>query len=1251
LGGLNGVFKTKTPRTHLAPSIALNYEDAMKIGHVSKKFFAAASTEALDTFSHYMSYGLVIVKPAHVSPAQEAFLDAHRRTLSLDNKDLSNKVKSKGGKFEQLNKEIFIETARLFIIPRHYALCLYGPCILFPYKTKTVSIRNPAAFASASAPTPAPTPSRPLPPTVVTSAASSPKTPLHTTKIAPTPAPSYPQSPINFRIDGDYLTENAIAVEKFMSDVITPMEEAVDKANNSSSTSASKQFPPDGALSSSASAMDVDQSNAKKRKSASGGGDDEDYVDEVSDNDDEDDETVADSPSLPSSSPDDVVVTNLHRHLIMNNIGTAGEKASSKGVWIKTPQVVYPMDLFGTATNLSEKVLKNMPIMNDSMLTQPLKMSEEVDGVPLILRNFPVDQLSITAGVVLSWRNSLKFLKDAKSRTGLNWTSGVRPPLQTLPAVMVCLSCGMGKTITAIACWLLALCPIFDSYAGRDFNTCFGGGKNDEEEMELRRICSKEARRTLKAVFVVHGIDLMEQTAEVIQECVPDANIGWIQEKKRPKSLADYDIIMVSADTLAQQEFDEGYFDCVSILIVDESHQYLSSMFVKSLQKIPARLMLCLTATPREWALPYLLGPILAYPKRPYEPQYVNVVFYEAGNGRAIIKRVKNNDMPDLQAQLSWLVVDLARNAWIIHTNSTTTIIGKTDTHRASVELSMQVLKSTLYEVGQSATKTRLFKLDRSSSLWDALTYYTRRRELSSSTSPSPSSTTKPLPPPPQPILPTPGPVKAKPTSAASSAPNNASIASFFKSKSPETNTAPTKSTAPVVLDDGDFPQSSSFSSSNLFGSSLYEQQGAAHKSTQKGSEPRKSEVPNVDPAWSPALSPRKPIVFSDSVQHLIMLQHWQAQHWIDCCTTVPKEHLRIVRTSLRVLSVVDMRQIEGTPFADKLYFLGATSAAEEADPKKRTFQWSEDCAKSPTVAKPWSSKDITFGPAFWKRWFTAYPYSKFLAEECGLRKPTSDGKVAKNAPAWKKRKEAEDKRKKNAPFVTDNASNPYRQMFESSLADNNAPPIVHWSGVSAAADHEASLWMYRSSFFWTLIYGPLPRAEKEKKKVVVVKTEDTDGKGKKASKKTSAASEKKSGAGGWSRMVIVDNREPLPGVMATFGLLIGEYVAPPQVNVTCSRPHIKEALKTSFPFATHAIASTGIDDPRLCSKTDASHEKDDEQSDGRCKRYVRGKQPFLKNEFAESYSLYPTYTRAHAQVYKDERRTVNTYVIESVEP
>jgi len=201
---------------------------------------------------------------------------------------------------------------------------------------------------------------------------------------------------------------------------------------------------------------------------------------------------------------------------------------------------------------------------------------------------------------------------------------------------LICLGCGMGKTVVAI------------------------------------KIISMIRKKVL---IVVHKEFLLSQWVERINQFLPNASIGRIQQKKF--EVEGKDICIAMLQTLSMRKFPEGAFDCFGLTIVDESHHISSETFSQALPKIATKCTLGLTATPTradgltkvfEW----YLGKIAFKAKREDKQKtFVKILKYkstdehytkleEGFEGRIITSRMINN-VAEYKPRLNLMITEISK--------------------------------------------------------------------------------------------------------------------------------------------------------------------------------------------------------------------------------------------------------------------------------------------------------------------------------------------------------------------------------------------------------------------------------------------------------------------------------------------------------------------------------------------------------------------------------------------------------------
>lgn len=361
---------------------------------------------------------------------------------------------------------------------------------------------------------------------------------------------------------------------------------------------------------------------------------------------------------------------------------------------------------------------------------------------------------------------------------------------------------------------------------------------------------------------------------------------------------------------------------------------------------------------------------------------------------------------------------------------------------------------------------------------------------------------------------------------------------------------------------------------------------------------------------FTPTMPTREPIFFSTSIPHLVVQYLWQAQLYMDTViTNVPRKFLRLVRIGARQIAIVDIQPMLEHPeiYAPHWFRLDtgnppATSALPSLKtryqkPKEWEAAYLPQRPASPQALAQFFEHEHEFGHTFWYNWFAAYPHNDEW--KVRLRDPESYDKADFSKPKYKH------------PKMTAAAvgNDPRQQPFLAKMEHSNR--LIYWM------------------YYWLPIYGPLQGS-------------------------CFAPSENGSKTS-WRREILKpDVRPPLPGIIATFGLVIGkQYNIPAAIGIgssKISRAHEREALDSTFVFATDALASTGIDKPRKCSSFESMYILDNEQCDGRCLRLYENKQQvYLKNELIDPWSCYQQAAWVHRKLYLLENRKICYYRIEKL--
>jgi len=135
----------------------------------------------------------------------------------------------------------------------------------------------------------------------------------------------------------------------------------------------------------------------------------------------------------------------------------------------------------------------------------------------------------------------------------------------------------------------------------------------------------------LKTIVIVHKDFLMTQWRDRIQEFLPEARIGKIQQSTI--DIQDKDIVLAMVQSLSMKEYPKDTFSSFGLSIYDECHHLGAEVFHKSMVKVATKYTLGLSATPNrkdglrkvfEW----YIGPIV-YMTRDKNQDYIETRIYE----------------------------------------------------------------------------------------------------------------------------------------------------------------------------------------------------------------------------------------------------------------------------------------------------------------------------------------------------------------------------------------------------------------------------------------------------------------------------------------------------------------------------------------------------------------------------------------------------------------------------------------------
>ena len=104
-----------------------------------------------------------------------------------------------------------------------------------------------------------------------------------------------------------------------------------------------------------------------------------------------------------------------------------------------------------------------------------------------------------------------------------------------------------------------------------------------------------------KTLVVLHKDFLMTQWHDRIQQFLPEAKIGKIQQNTI--DIEDKDICLAMIQSISMKEYNPKVFDDFGLVIFDECHHTGAEVFSKCLPKVASKYMLGLSATPESWRL------------------------------------------------------------------------------------------------------------------------------------------------------------------------------------------------------------------------------------------------------------------------------------------------------------------------------------------------------------------------------------------------------------------------------------------------------------------------------------------------------------------------------------------------------------------------------------------------------------------------------------------------------------------------
>jgi superfamily II DNA or RNA helicase len=166
------------------------------------------------------------------------------------------------------------------------------------------------------------------------------------------------------------------------------------------------------------------------------------------------------------------------------------------------------------------------------------------------------------------------------------------------------------------------------------------------------------ARLGVKTLIIVHKEFLVNQWKERIQQFLPDAKIGTIQQNKM--DVIGKDICIGMLQSVSMKEYPDWVFEDFGFTILDECHHLGAEVFSRALPKINSKYMLGLSATPTRTdglnkVFEWYLGPYVFVVKEQNTRKVrVNMVYFNnpnplysgsesLPNGKPCLARMTNN--------------------------------------------------------------------------------------------------------------------------------------------------------------------------------------------------------------------------------------------------------------------------------------------------------------------------------------------------------------------------------------------------------------------------------------------------------------------------------------------------------------------------------------------------------------------------------------------------------------------------------
>lgn len=176
------------------------------------------------------------------------------------------------------------------------------------------------------------------------------------------------------------------------------------------------------------------------------------------------------------------------------------------------------------------------------------------------------------------------------------------------------------------------------------------------------------AKLKKKTLVIVHKEFLLNQWVERIEQFLPGARIGVIQQNK--VDIEDKDIVIAMVQSIVSRKYPKETFDSFSFTIGDEIHRICSRTFSQALYYISTKYSLGLSATPErkdgltkilKWFLGEIITPMVGDTKYETSVRLVTAEYFETPEVKYNIRGKVN--LPNLVTQVS---EDPGRNKQIV---------------------------------------------------------------------------------------------------------------------------------------------------------------------------------------------------------------------------------------------------------------------------------------------------------------------------------------------------------------------------------------------------------------------------------------------------------------------------------------------------------------------------------------------------------------------------------------------------------